>query len=364
MRSRDRFLRLVAVLLISLNAVGALAAQEHEPSAFVPPIDEYDWIQLTSDEWLKGELISLYDDELTFESDNLGRLTIDWEDVRILRSHGSLSVKAHGLNPHSGKLLVDEQHILIEDGDKSRKYSRTKLVSITQSAERELDHWSAEATLGFNIRKGNADTIEYNLLLGLERRTPGSRIALDYLGNFNETEGQQIANNHRLNGNWDRFRGNRLFWRPLIVQYYRDRFQNIDHQGTLETGLGYELIDNSRTDWTVSGGLGINYIRYRSVEEDQDRGHRSPAFSLGTDFETELTSWMDYELLAHVTFLDEESGSYQHHLLSTLSTELTGRLDLDVSFIWDRIQKPQVRADGSVPEKDDYRLMLGLGFEF
>ena len=364
MRSRDQVLRLVAVLLISLNAVVALATQEHEHSAFVPPIDEYDWIQLTSDEWLKGELISLYDDELTFESDNLGRLSIDWEDVRILRSHGSLSVKAHGLNPLSGKLLVDEQHILIEDEDKRRKYSRTKLVSITQSADRELDHWSADATLGFNIRQGNADTIEYNLLLGLERRTPVSRIALDYLGNFNETEGQQIANNHRLNGNWARFRGNRLFWSPLIGQYYRDRFQNIDHQATLETGLGYELINNSRTDWTVSGGLGINYIRYRSVEEGRDRGHRSPAFSLGTNFETELTSWMDYEFLAHVTFLDEESGSYQHHLLTTLSTELTGRLDLDVSFIWDRIQKPQVRADGSVPEKDDYRFMLGLGFEF
>ena len=53
MRSRDQVLRLVAVLLISLNAVVALATQEHEHSAFVPPIDEYDWIQLTSDEWLE-----------------------------------------------------------------------------------------------------------------------------------------------------------------------------------------------------------------------------------------------------------------------------------------------------------------------
>jgi hypothetical protein len=364
MASKKQFILLVAVFLISLNAVVAMATQEHEPSGFVPPIDEYDWIQLISDEWLKGELISLYDDELTFESDKLGRLSIDWEDVKILRSHGSLSVHVHGLDPLSGKLLVDEQHILIDGEDESRKHSRTKLVSITPSAYRELDNWSANATLGFNIRQGNADTIEYNLLLGLERRTPGSRIALDYLGNFNETEGKQIANNHRLNATWDRFRGNRLFWRPLIGQYFRDIFQNIDHQGTLETGLGYELIDNSRTDWTVSGGLGINYIRYRSVEEGQDRGQRSPAFSLGTNFETELTSWMDYVFLAHVTFLDEDSGSYQHHLLTTLSTELTGRLDLDVSFIWDRIQKPQVRADGTVPEKDDFRLMLGLGFEF
>lgn len=364
MSSREQFIRLVAVLLISLSSVVAMATQGHQPSGFVPPIDEYDWIQLTSDEWLKGELISLYDDELTFESDNLGRLSIDWEDVRILRSHGTLSVNVQGLDTLSGKLLVDELHILIDDTDITRKYSRKKLVSITPSAFRELDNWSADATLGFNIRQGNADTIEYNLQLGLERRTTGSRIALDYLGNFNETEGQQIANNHRLNGNYDKFRGNRLFWRPLIGQYFRDIFQNIDHQGTLETGLGYELIDNAITDWTVSAGLGINYIRYRSVEVGRDRGQRSPAFTMGTNFETELTSWMDYLFLAHVTFLDEDSGSYQHHLLTTLSTELTGRLNLDVSFIWDRIQNPQVRADGSVPEKDDYRLMLGLGFEF
>ena len=360
----NQFFLLLAVFLISLFPVDTTAMQEHEPTGFVPPIDEYDWIQLTSDEWLKGELISLYEDELNFESDNLGRLSIDWEDVRIFRSHGTLSINVQDLDPLVGKLSIDDQHILIDNAGKIRKYSRTNLISVTPSATRRLDRWSADATLGFNIRQGNADIVEFNLLLGLERRLPGSRISLDYLGNFNETEGQQIANNHRLNGSYNLFRGNRLFWRPLIGQYYRDVFQNIDHQGTLETGLGYELIDNSRTEWTVSGGLGINYIRYRSVEEGMDRGKRSPAFSLGTDFETELTSWMDYLFLAHLTLVDEDSGSYQHHLLTTLSTELTGRLDLDVSFIWDRIQKPQIRADGSVPEKDDYRFMLGLGFEF
>jgi len=364
MISRKMIIGLVAALLASLNVVVAMATQEHEPSGFVPPADEYDWIQLTSDEWLKGELISLYDDELTFESDNLGRLSIDWEDVRIFRGHGILSINVQGLDPLVGKLRIDKQQVFIKSAGIAHEYLRTNLVSITPSAYRELDKWSADVTLGFNVRQGNADTVEYNLLLGLERRTPGSRIALDYLGNFNETEGQQIANNHRLNGSYNLFSGSRFFWRPLIGQYYRDIFQNIDHQGTLETGLGFELIDNSRTEWTVSGGLGINYVRYRSVEEGHDRSQRSPAFSLGTNLETELSSWIDYLFLAHVTFLDEDSGSYQHHILTTLSTELTGRLDLDVSFIWDRIQKPQVRADGSVPEKDDYRLMMGLGFEF
>jgi hypothetical protein len=54
-------------------------------------------------------------------------------------------------------------------------------------------------------------------------------------------------------------------------QCFRDIFQNIGHQGALETGLGYKPINNSGTDWTVSAGLGVNYIRYRSVEENLTR---------------------------------------------------------------------------------------------
>ena len=73
---------------------------------------------------------------------------------------------------------------------------------------------------------------------------------------------------------------------------------------------------------------------------------------------------MDYLLEVQLSFLDEDSGQYQHHILTTLSTDLIGDLDLDVSFVWDRTQKPEARADGTVPEKDDYRLILGLAYEF
>jgi len=59
MRSRKQFIRLVIVLLISLSSVVAMATQGNHPSGLVPPIDEYDWLQLTSDEWLKCELVSL-----------------------------------------------------------------------------------------------------------------------------------------------------------------------------------------------------------------------------------------------------------------------------------------------------------------
>jgi len=342
----------------------ATAQQVTDVLQFSPPPDEYDWIQLTSDEWLKGELISLFDDELTFDSDNLGVITFDWEDVRHFRGHGAYGISLQGVEPLAGSLRIDEQQIVIVTDERTHSYPRQQLVAITPSASRELDNWLVDATLGLNIRKGNADIVEYNFLLGIERRTPNSRVTIDYIGNFNETEGQQIANNHRVTGAYDRFTGSRLFWRPVLGQFFRDPFQNIRNQGTLETGLGYELIDTARTDWEISAGIGANFVRYDSVEAGQSTSSTSPAVTLGTTFETELTSWMDYIFEFHATFLDDASGAYQHHLLTTLSTDLIGNFDLDVSFVWDRTQKPQPRADQSIPERDDYRMMIGVSYEF
>jgi len=352
--------------LIYLGFIFGLAhAEQHMPvSDFLPPPDEYDWIQLTSDEWLKGELVSLFDDQLVFDSDNLGLLKLDWEDVRRFRGHGRYGISIQGRGPLAGELQIDQRQVTIISDGNVYEYPRQRLVSITQSADRELDRWSGDIGFGLNIRSGNADIVEYNMLAGIERRTPASRVALDYLGNFNETEGTQVANNHRINVAFDLFSGGRLFWRPLIGQYFRDKFQNIEHQGTMETGLGYELVDTAKTDWEISGGLGANFVKYVSVQLGQPEDNTSPALSFGTNFETELTAWLDYLLDFHLTFLDKESGTYQHHLLTTLSTDLIGDLDLDISFVWDRTQDPQQRADGTTPEKDDYRLMIGLGYEF
>jgi hypothetical protein len=86
--------------------------------------------------------------------------------------------------------------------------------------------------------------------------------------------------------------------------------------------------------------------------------------SLGTDFEIELTAWMDYILSYRMSFLDEASGSFQHHLLTTISTDLVWNLDLDVSFVWDRVQKPPSNAAGDKPERDDYRLIIGISYDF
>jgi len=58
-------------------------------SSSSPPLydpEGYDWIRLTSDEWLKGDIIVLRDDEIEFDSDEMDDQVFDWEDVAEIHS--------------------------------------------------------------------------------------------------------------------------------------------------------------------------------------------------------------------------------------------------------------------------------------
>ena len=59
-----------------------------------------------------------------------------------------------------------------------------------------------------------------------------------------------------------------------------------------------------------------------------------------------------------------ESVSNTYHALFMFSFDVWKDLDLDIPFIWDRIDNPQPREDGSVPEPDDLRMNGGVGWEY
>jgi hypothetical protein len=44
--------------------------------------------------------------------------------------------------------------------------------------------------------------------------------------------------------------------------------------------------------------------------------------------------------------------------------DLTELLELGISLVWDRIEDPRPASDGLVPESDDFRLIVGLTFDF
>lgn len=364
--------KLLVLATSLLTGVVSKAAEEPaEPwsGEFVPPDGQYSWVELDTGEWIKGDITALYDDVLVFDSDHFDDLNIDLEDIEQILAVGEFNItvgdqRAGTRQIVRGKVAMRGDEILVAAADGVRTFHRNELVSITQTAERELDRWSGDISLGWDIRQGNTDIADFSMTAGLRRRTPVSRLSFDYIGNQNTTDGERITDSHRVTFAVDRFTSTRFFWRPLSVQYYKDELQNINHQLTADIGAGYHIIDTARTLWEVQAGVGTNYLENVSVEPGEKTGNWSPVLTVGSDYEIELTSSVDFELYIDLVFLEEDAGKYQHHIVSNLSTDLTGNLDLDFSFIWDRTENPQAAEDGTVPEQDDYRFVVSLAYDF
>jgi len=334
--------------------------------SWVPPSalpEKFDWIQLTSGEWLKGDLKVLYDDKLEFDSDELDLLELDWEDVKQVRGHKLHSVRFEGPVTVVGILKVIDDKVFITTQEKVLEFDRGRLISIAYGEPKEIGYWSAKISLGLDIRAGNSDQINYSANAYAMRRTSASRFFIDYLGIFNKTEGIETANSQRISSYYDIFKTRKFFWRPVFGEYFQDRFSNIDHRVTVGGGVGFYIIDTSKTEWYITPGLAYQYTQNVSVEAGQDTNNSTPALVVGTRYDTELTNKIDFKASYRFNIVNQESGKYSHHAVAALEIELTRMLDLDLAFVWDRIQDPKPAADGRVPDQDDFYFFFGIGFE-
>ncbi len=84
----------------------------------------------------------------------------------------------------------------------------------------------------------------------------------------------------------------------------------------------------------------------------------------GSTLESEITKRIDFDLSYQLQLTVPNIDSTSHNMVGVLSVELRKYLDLDVSMTWDRVRSPQPLEDGSVPEQDDYRLVVGLAVDF
>ena len=328
------------------------------------PADEAstDWIQLKSGEWLRGRLYGMQNRKLEFESDELDDLVFDWKDVHQVVSPKAL-VSYGDRESTWGALRVDRENVTVI-GAEEVKFPRYDLVGIAPGSPRELDYWSGRFNAGLNLRAGNTEQADLVTKAKLERRTPRTHLKLEYVGNFSEVSGEETVNNQRATESFDYFLTRRLFVRVPHTEYYHDPFQNIDHRVTAGGGLGYYIIDTRKVEWLVAGGPAYQLVRFDTVEAGESREHSTPAFVLQSNVEIELTKRTDLEVGYQNIVANENAGGVTHHGSVSLEIDLTRRIDLDISLIWDRISSPQADSAGVVPKKDDFRLNLSFGVKF
>jgi putative salt-induced outer membrane protein YdiY len=339
-----------------------------------PTPNGYDWVQTKSGEWFKGHIEAMFNDELDFDSDEIGKYTFDFEDVTQIKSYHTISVNIDGVAEFTGIIRLKNDKIRIIQGDKEFVFLTSQIVSFAHKGKSNLEYWTGKISIGIDQKKGNTDQFDYSASIHLKRRTSATRLVLDYLGNMSSVNNEDTANNHRINEVFDIFVTKQFFWTPLFSEYYKDKYQNIDAQLTAGMGIGYTFIDTKRTEWSVSSGPGVIYTKYVTVYDgldattaymtSNDDATTSVSLETRTKLEIELTKKIDFTWDHKFTITDNKAGKYKHHMVTKLETEITSWLDFDITYIWDYLEKPEKSSDGTTPEKNDFQLIMGLGIEF
>ena len=344
---------------------------KEKPKAWVPSAIDFDWVQLTSNEWLKGEIKGMYKDSLEFDSDKLDLLDIDWEDVKVLRGYKVSNVNIEEIGAVHGVLEItgDTVHVVNDYG--TEEFDRSDLISFAPGGDFERDLWSIKVTLSLDVKQGNTDQLDYTAKANLKRRASRTRFLLDYIGNISKTDGGgttqglvETVSNHRISANFDYYKTRYFFYNPVFAELFRDPFLNIDLRATIGAGLGYTVIDAGTSELSFSGGPAFVNTDFVSVPAGEKESESTGALVLRTGYDTALTSTLDFIAKYNIQYGNKESGGYTHHMIATLESELTGKLDIDLSIIWDRIDYPAEDAEGNTPVSDDYRMMVGITYTY
>ena len=337
------------------------------PFAPVPPKPEkFDWIRLKSGEWLKGDITVLREESLTFDSDELDELTLDWEDIVELRSPRLNSVlidDGKRGTPATGRLEIDRETVTVR-GEETLKFDRKKLLAIVPGEISEKNYWAGKISFGFAARSGNVNQVDVSSHAYVRRSTLDSRLEAVYHAAYGQLEGEDTADNQRLNAKYDVFIGRKWYVTPLAAEYYRDRFKNIDHQVMPAVFVGYHAIDRPKLEWDVIGGVGYRYTKFDSVETGEDSTSSTTALIVGTVFDWDITKDIELHFDYNVQMGVPDTSDTNHHAFLSFSIDLAGDLDLDLSFTWDRVGQPAREEDGTLPENDDVRYSIGVGWEF
>ncbi|MEM1184789.1 MAG: DUF481 domain-containing protein [Planctomycetota bacterium] len=351
---------LIGVLLL----VGTAWAQ---PTGVEPPepgTDGFDWMQYKNGEWLKGELRDLQDDDMEFESDEFATHSLDFDDVHRYVSGGDNTVGLIDGSSVTGRVRIEGDVVRVVTSDGIETFRRDQVRSIVTGRKARGAFWSGKLSFGTDFVRGNVDQTDISTYARLERRTIGSRLSFEFNSAFAEVGGTTTEDNQRLLTRFDVYRTERLFFRVPELELYRDQFQNIDLRATPTISAGYTLADNGDLEWSVTSGVGYRYTRFRDVEPGASREDSQFVAIFGTDAEWEATSRIDLGVSFSLTMPVPDADEYTFRATTYAEVDLWKDFDLDVRLTWDRVNAPASESDGALPEEDEFRLYIGIGYEF
>ena len=356
---------ILAISLTLLAVTAGFATAQDDVWAPPPPSDiEKDWIRLSSGEWLWGTIDLMRDESLEFDSEEMDVVTIDWVDVVEIRSARVMTYVRLDGSVVTGTSTMKDDTVLIDTTEGVIEIPRLQITSILEGKPTERNFWSAKVGVDLSTRTGNTNQKDLGARIFIKREAARSRIDIRYQGNFSKTNDVENIRNNRGNIEWKVFLSRKFFISPVKLEFFSDKFQNIDWRLTAGVGIGYYLTRSSKADWFVELGGSYQDTRWRSVEPGEDLEESNGSLPFRTTLETDITKKIELTAEYGVQIGLGHEPNHIHHTFVMFEIDIWGDIDFDMSVTWDHVTRPKTNAEGITPLKDDVATYFGLSIDF
>ncbi|HNP35449.1 MAG TPA: DUF481 domain-containing protein [Woeseiaceae bacterium] len=317
-----------------------------------------DVVKLVNGDLVTGEIKSLDFGALSYSTDSMGTISIDWDDVLSAKSEQSLQVELTDGTRFFGQLVEaqDEREIRILTSSGEVSHTTEDIVRITpiESDERFLEKLDGSFSLGFQAQK-SSEVYTSNVAADISYRTRKYLIGLRLNSTATGQKNADASVNQSVDLNYQVFRANRWF-SDWFVGWERNDELGIQARTSAGGAYGRYLIQSNTNMFSITAGTQASRQAFTG-EDPSDTVyegrleirylHRKADPSTSLNFTTQI-----YPLL-------EDFSQYRAESDFTLSWEFIDDFFLSLGLSYSYTSNPPTGA-----AKSDYSATTSLGYSF
>jgi len=335
-----------ALLLACLFALGP----------YVLCADKTDTVVLKNGDRITGEIRSLTNGLLTYKTDDIGTLSVEWERVVRISSTWLFIVEdTHGKR-HTGALQEASEtgKVVVRTGEGPVTLDLVEIVSVARFGERLIQRFHGTLDVGFSLQKANKNT-QLNLGAGLNYVTTKWDIRAELNSYYAKQESVPSTMKILVSLSTMRVFANR-WTATALAQVEQNTELNLDARLLGGAGVGRYFIRTNRH--VLNGIVAVDVTQENYIDETPPTTGMEAV--IGVNYQTFRYVFpnLDISASAYVYPSLTTKGRVRATFQTNIRYELFLRFYVSVAFVDNYDSKP----GGETTSKNDYGLTFGISW--
>ncbi len=316
-------------------------------------------LTLTNGDRVHGTLVVVERDQVTWNADNFGQITIPKDKVLSLDTDVDLKIAGHDGPCALAGHLREKWELYCDEGsgwlidfpaiDRAEPY-------INFVGNPVVFHGNVNA--GGDFEHGNTERDDLDVNVNLDIRSGDFHHLVKTLYESLSTPDADAQEKYQLSYNLRWIFAEKWF-AAANSALEREEARNLDMGTTLGLGMGYLFYDTEKTAFSVESGLSSlseDFIN-SDLSDNQDKHYTAARAAVNYRYKFGLGPevYLDQEVLQSV----DSSDDYQANAKLGVRTPLVEGVLMEIAYYWQYDNTPSLES-----EKEDTKLTVGVGYQW